>query len=97
MSPLRVVIIDDEEPARSRMRELLEDCRPEFPHSVVGEAANGVDGLRTVTESAAEVVLVELVRGAEATREEAASERRVGHEADAELPTGWQHLVLGVA
>ena len=60
MSPLRVVIIDDEEPARSRMRELLEDCRPEFPHSVVGEAANGVDGLRTVTESAAEVVLVDI-------------------------------------
>ena len=60
MSPLRVVIIDDEEPARSRMRELLEDCRAEFPHSVVGEAANGVDGLQTVTESAADVVLVDI-------------------------------------
>jgi two-component system response regulator AlgR len=60
MTPLRVVIIDDEEPARNRLRELLEDCRGELPHSVTGEAANGVEGLRIVTSAGAEVVLVDI-------------------------------------
>ncbi|HYC13523.1 MAG TPA: LytTR family DNA-binding domain-containing protein [Stellaceae bacterium] len=60
MNPIRVVIIDDEEPARSRMRELLEDCRADFPHLLVGEAANGVDGLQVVSASAAGVVLVDI-------------------------------------
>jgi len=60
MNPVRVVIIDDEQPARSRMRELLEDCRADFPHLLVGEAANGVDGLQVVSASAAGVVLVDI-------------------------------------
>src|SRR5258706_12224644 len=60
MTPLRVVIVDDEEPARNRLRELLEDCRGELPHSVAGEAANGVEGLQVVTAAEAEVVLVDI-------------------------------------
>jgi len=60
MSPLRIVIIDDEEPARNRLRELLEDCRAELPHLVAGEAGNGVEGLRIVAEGRAEVVLVDI-------------------------------------
>jgi len=60
MSPMRVLIIDDEEPARSRLRELLEDCRAELPHSVAGEAANGVEALQMVTALGAQVVLVDI-------------------------------------
>jgi two-component system, LytTR family, response regulator AlgR len=60
MNPIRVLIVDDEEPARSRLRELLEDCRAELPHSVAGEAANGVEGLQMVTASGAHVVLVDI-------------------------------------
>ena len=60
MSPIRLVIIDDEQPARSRLRELLEDCRAELPHSVAGEAANGVEGLQVVAASQADVVLVDI-------------------------------------
>ena len=60
MTPLRVVIIDDEEPARDRLRELLEDCRGELPHSIAGEAANGVEGLQIVAAAEAEVVLVDI-------------------------------------
>ena len=40
MTQLKVVIVDDEQPARNRLRELLEDCRGELPHRVAGEAAN---------------------------------------------------------
>src|SRR5712692_1451126 len=60
MTPLQVVIVDDEEPARNRLRELLGDCRGELPHSIAGEAANGVEGLQIVAAAEAEVVLVDI-------------------------------------
>jgi two-component system response regulator AlgR len=60
MNPIRVVIVDDEQPARSRMRELLEDCRADLPHSLAGEAANGVEGLQVVAAAEADVVLVDI-------------------------------------
>jgi DNA-binding NarL/FixJ family response regulator len=34
-----ILIVDDEAPARSRLREVLADLSPEFPHRIVGEAA----------------------------------------------------------
>ena len=60
MSALRVVIVDDEQPARSRLRELLDDCRGELPHSVAGEAANGAEGLQMVASAQADVALVDI-------------------------------------
>ena len=60
MTALRVVIVDDEEPARNRLRELLEDCRAELPHTIAGEAANGVEGLKAVAAAGADVVLVDI-------------------------------------
>ena len=39
--PLRVLIVDDEAPARRRLRELLDDCAAALPLAVVGEAQNG--------------------------------------------------------
>ena len=60
MNPIRVVIIDDEQPARNRLRELLEDCRAEIPHSVAGEVANGAEGLQVAAAAQADVVLVDI-------------------------------------
>ena len=60
MSQLRVVIVDDELPARNRLRELLEDCRNEQPHIVVGEAENGMEGLQVVASAQADVVFVDI-------------------------------------
>ena len=60
MTILRVVIVDDEEPARNRLRELLEDCRADLPHELVGEARNGVEGLEVVTASGVDVVLADI-------------------------------------
>jgi two-component system response regulator AlgR len=45
---LRILIVDDEQPARARMRELLSDCRGEVSHLVVGEAANGFEALEAI-------------------------------------------------
>src|SRR5262249_44682336 len=44
-SPLRVLIVDDEAPARRRLRELLDDCAAALPLAIVGEAANGREAL----------------------------------------------------
>ena len=60
MTQLKIVIVDDEQPARNRLRELLGDCRGELPHRVAGEAANGVEGLKAVTAAEADVVLVDI-------------------------------------
>jgi len=60
VTPLRVLIVDDEQPARARMRELLDDCRAEVPNAIVGEAANGLDGLDLAAIHEADVVLVDI-------------------------------------
>ena len=43
---LRLVVVDDEAPARARLRELLGDIAADLPHQVVGEAANGAQAVR---------------------------------------------------
>ena len=58
--PLRILIVDDELPARNRMRELLEDCRGEVPNVMVGEAANGLAALDAVATEKPDVVLVDI-------------------------------------
>jgi len=60
VTQLKIIIVDDEHPARNRLRELLEDCRGELPHRVAGEAANGVEGLKAVAAAGADVVLVDI-------------------------------------
>lgn len=54
---MRVLIVDDEGPARSRLRRLLEGM-PE--HEVVGEAANGRDALLASEAYKAQVVLMDI-------------------------------------
>ena len=56
--PLRVAIVDDEAPARSRMRDLLGECG--LPLAVVGEAANGRAALDLLAEDPADVVLLDV-------------------------------------
>ena len=58
--PLRVLIVDDEQPARDRLRELLDDCRASNPNLIVGEAANGVQALDRAAASAADVALIDI-------------------------------------
>ena len=60
MNALRVVIVDDEQPARNRLRELLDGCRGELLHVLSGEAANGVEGLEVVAAAGADVALVDI-------------------------------------
>lgn len=60
MNPLRVVIVDDEQPARDRLRELLDDCKSEIPLTCAGEAANGPAALELLGALACDLVLVDI-------------------------------------
>jgi two-component system, LytTR family, response regulator AlgR len=43
--PIRILIADDEAPARRRITELLDDARSAVPHMIVGEAITGSEAL----------------------------------------------------
>src|SRR5262249_43730505 len=51
---------DDEAPARSRLRDLLEDCAASLPLAIVGEAANGRALLQLLEQTPADVVLLDI-------------------------------------
>jgi two-component system response regulator AlgR len=57
---LRVFIVDDEPPARNRLRDLLNDCSDQLALDVVGEAGNGQEALDKLTEIPADVVLLDI-------------------------------------
>jgi two-component system, LytTR family, response regulator AlgR len=57
--PLRVLIVDDEAPARSRIRDLLSDCAGD-DIAVVGEAATGRAALDLLADTPADVVLLDI-------------------------------------
>ena len=57
---LRVFIVDDELPARNRLRDLLHDCSEQLPLDIVGEAGNGQEALDRLLETPADVVLLDI-------------------------------------
>jgi two-component system response regulator AlgR len=59
-SPLKVFIVDDETPARERLKELLGDIAAEVPTSVVGEARHGVEAVELIPGSDAQIVLLDI-------------------------------------
>jgi two-component system, LytTR family, response regulator AlgR len=58
--PLAVFVVDDEAPARNRLKELLGDCNAQLPLEFVGEAANGREALDKLAEQHADVVLLDI-------------------------------------
>ncbi len=57
---LRVLIVDDEAPARNRMRDLLADVHPVVPVEIVGDVASGREALRQVEGGGIDVVLLDV-------------------------------------
>lgn len=60
MSVLRLLLVDDEAPARARLRDLLGDIASRVPTQVIGEAENGVDALRLAETNAIDVALLDI-------------------------------------
>lgn len=48
IAPMSVLIVDDEAPARVRLRDVLGDIGDELPNVVVGEAANGLQAVEAL-------------------------------------------------
>jgi two-component system response regulator AlgR len=59
-APLKVLIVDDEAPARRRLRELLDDCTTALPLVVVGEAASGREALTLLGSTPTDLVLSDI-------------------------------------
>lgn len=59
-SVLSVMIVDDETPARARLRDLLADIAADLPSEVVAEAENGLQALAAIEQRQVDVVLVDI-------------------------------------
>ena len=60
VQPLRVLIVDDEAPARNRIRDLLSDCALKMPIKIAGEAENGRRALDMLPACEADVMLLDV-------------------------------------
>lgn len=58
--PARVLIVDDEAPARRRIRELLGDCAQAFPVEIVGEAESGRQALALTQSLGADLLFLDI-------------------------------------
>jgi two-component system response regulator AlgR len=56
----RILIADDEAPARARLRDLLDDCRPQFPLAIVDEARNGREVLEIAGREKVDIALLDI-------------------------------------
>ena len=56
----RLLIADDEAPARSRLRDLLDECRESFPLAFVDEARNGREALEAIGREKVDIVLLDI-------------------------------------
>ncbi|MEW6512918.1 MAG: LytTR family DNA-binding domain-containing protein [Pseudomonadota bacterium] len=55
-----VLIVDDEAPARARLRHLLADIAGEFPHRIIGEAGDGLAALELLAQQPADIALIDI-------------------------------------
>ena len=52
----RILIVDDEAPARRRLRDVLDDCREQFPLMIADEAANGLEAIEIINKGGIDTV-----------------------------------------
>jgi two-component system, LytTR family, response regulator AlgR len=57
---LKVIIVDDELPARNRLKEVLEDCRDKLSVRLLAEASDGVRAVELMNEMAPDVMLLDI-------------------------------------
>ena len=59
-APLAVLVVDDEAPARERLRDVLGDIASAQPNRVVGLAANGVEALSMLEGGGVDLILTDI-------------------------------------
>ncbi len=60
MNPARILIVDDEAPARQRLRDVLDDIREQFPLVIADEAANGAEAIEIINNGNIDIVLCDI-------------------------------------
>lgn len=60
MNPARLLIVDDEAPARRRLRDVLDDVREKFPLTIADEAANGAEAIEIINQGHIDIVLCDI-------------------------------------
>lgn len=58
--PLGVLVVDDEAPARARLKDLLADCAADIPLELLGEAATARDALDLLAAASVDVILLDI-------------------------------------
>jgi two-component system response regulator AlgR len=56
----RILIVDDEAPARMRIKDLLDDIQSDCPCELVGEAADGQTALDLIVEKTPDILLLDV-------------------------------------
>ena len=56
----RILLADDEAPARQRLRDLLDECREAFPLAIVDEARTGREALDVLNREKVDIVLLDI-------------------------------------
>lgn len=59
-TPLRLLLVDDEAPARRRLAEVLSDCATTLPVQIMGETDNGLDALRLLQKLPVDALLLDI-------------------------------------
>lgn len=59
-TPLKVLLVDDEAPARARLRHLLDDIADKLATDIVAEAADGIEALQKMAEHPVDVAVVDI-------------------------------------
>ena len=59
-APLAVLIVDDEAPARERLRDVLGDIADTQPTRIAGTAANGVEALALLEHETVDLILTDI-------------------------------------
>jgi two-component system response regulator AlgR len=59
-APLRVMVVDDEAPARARLRNLLDDVAERVPTEVVAEAGDGIEALEVSADLTVDIALIDI-------------------------------------
>lgn len=58
--PLKILVVDDEAPARNRLKEVLADINGSIPNKVMGEASEGVHALNFINDNPVDIVLLDI-------------------------------------
>lgn len=59
-APLKILVVDDESPARNRLKEILHDISGIVSLSVVAEAGDGLKAIAFLNETAVDIVLLDI-------------------------------------